>query len=302
MKLVSIIITCFNSEAFVNETVQSALNQSYNPCEIILIDNNSTDNTLSILIEFAEKHTDKIKVFQEFKKGAPAARNKGLQVAKGEWIQFLDSDDIILPNKIKNQMELTEGSDLIIGYRFKCKSIDGKQKYSLDKSENNKPLIGLIKSKLGSTSSILWKKDSVVQVGGWNEQQTSSQEYELMFRMYKNNLVFKQSDIPETIVLVRSDSISKSTQLERITQIIKNNINLRLEIKAYLKYKGLLTDTLEKEIDCYIYSKLLNDRKKAPEYINKFLKEEKLKVPLTYKLKRQVSILNSKIKRYLHIK
>jgi len=67
MKLVSIIIPCFNSEAFINRTVQSALNQSYAPCEIILIDNNSSDNTLTILNEFAEKYAHKIKVFQEYK-------------------------------------------------------------------------------------------------------------------------------------------------------------------------------------------------------------------------------------------
>jgi len=115
--LVSIIIPCFNSEHFVKFAIESAINQAYDNIEIILIDNNSDDNTWEILNEIKLLCPGKVKVFQELKKGAPAARNKGLKEANGEWIQFLDADDILLPPKIGNQITMIKNSDcnLIIG-------------------------------------------------------------------------------------------------------------------------------------------------------------------------------------------
>ena len=91
--MISVIIPCFNSEEYITRAIESILKQSYTNYEIILVNNNSTDNTYNILQEYAKKKAGLVNVFNEYKKGAPAARNKGLSEAKGEWIQFLDADD-----------------------------------------------------------------------------------------------------------------------------------------------------------------------------------------------------------------
>ncbi|MBL7897068.1 MAG: glycosyltransferase family 2 protein, partial [Crocinitomicaceae bacterium] len=102
IKLVSIIIPCYNSEKYIRETVLSVINQTYENIEILCVDNGSTDGTLKIL-NTLKSDFPQIQLLIQPKKGAPAARNLGLAQSKGEVIQFLDSDDLLIPNKIEKQ-------------------------------------------------------------------------------------------------------------------------------------------------------------------------------------------------------
>lgn len=99
--LVSIIIPVYNSEQFLAETIGSAINQTWTNKEILLIDDGSTDDSLSIAKSY---ESDRIKVFHQENKGASAARNYGLREARGEYIQFLDADDLLSENKIETQL------------------------------------------------------------------------------------------------------------------------------------------------------------------------------------------------------
>ncbi len=99
--LVSIIIPVYNAEKYIRESVQSALNQTWLNKEIIIVDDGSTDGSLAIANKYNEEI---IKVFSQENKGASAARNHGLKEAKGEYIQFLDADDLLGANKIESQM------------------------------------------------------------------------------------------------------------------------------------------------------------------------------------------------------
>ena len=103
MELVSVVIPCYNVETYIEECLESVLKQTYSEIEIICIENNSEDRTLEKLIQFKDRFPDKIIVDHETKKGAAAARNKGLSLVRGNWIQFLDADDLLMPNKIEHQ-------------------------------------------------------------------------------------------------------------------------------------------------------------------------------------------------------
>src|SRR5688500_16397229 len=103
---VSVIIPCYNVEEYINECIESVLSQTEKDVEIICIDNGSTDKTSDMLSNFAEKHPGKITIDSESRKGAPFARNKGLELAMGEWIQFLDADDLLENDKIQHQLEI----------------------------------------------------------------------------------------------------------------------------------------------------------------------------------------------------
>lgn len=105
--LVSIIIPVYNSAKYLAETIQSALNQTWADIELIVINNGSTDNSLSIAESF---ESEKIKIFSQVNKGASNARNRGLQEATGDYIQFLDSDDLLSPDKIEKQMAQLSGN------------------------------------------------------------------------------------------------------------------------------------------------------------------------------------------------
>ncbi|NEO92714.1 MAG: glycosyltransferase family 2 protein, partial [Moorea sp. SIO3G5] len=86
--LISIIIPCYNNQAFIKQAIESALNQTYPYTEIIVIDDGSTDGSLEIIRSFENS----IKWETGSNQGAPAARNRGLELAKGEYIKFLDAD------------------------------------------------------------------------------------------------------------------------------------------------------------------------------------------------------------------
>src|SRR5438132_2627679 len=100
--LVSILIPAFNAERWIADTIESALGQTWQRKEIIVIDDGSTDQTLAIARQFACKA---VSVTTQLNQGAAAARNKALSLSQGEYIQWLDSDDLLAPDKIAKQMQ-----------------------------------------------------------------------------------------------------------------------------------------------------------------------------------------------------
>lgn len=104
LPLVSICIPAFNSEKWIDETIRSSLNQTWQNKEIIIVDDGSTDNTWNIIENYANKYPTIIKIFQQENKGACAARNLAFEMSSGEYKQWLDSDDILASDKIEIQM------------------------------------------------------------------------------------------------------------------------------------------------------------------------------------------------------
>lgn len=125
--LVSIIIPVYNAAAFINETINSALQQTWPNKEIIIVDDGSTDDSLTIAKKF---ESDAVKVFSQTKKGASAARNKGLAEASGDYIQFLDADDLISANKIEEQMNFLVNNPGYIGLCATIHFFDGEYPYT----------------------------------------------------------------------------------------------------------------------------------------------------------------------------
>ena len=116
MDLVSIIIPVYNGEKYIQKALESAINQTYKKIEIIVIDDGSTDNTHQIIKNYAKK--DKRIIFISKKNGGVgSARNLGLQISKGKFIQFLDSDDTLELNAIKlliNKINSNKDIDFIL--------------------------------------------------------------------------------------------------------------------------------------------------------------------------------------------
>lgn len=110
--MVSVIIPVYNAEMFITRCLESIIGQTYQEIEIILVNDGSKDNSLSILREY-ESGDNRIKVLSQENKGVAAARNIGLRSASGDFILYVDSDDWIEPNMIARLLELADGADIV---------------------------------------------------------------------------------------------------------------------------------------------------------------------------------------------
>lgn len=101
--LVSVIMPSWNTGKFIAESIQSVINQTYKNWELIIVDDCSTDNTDEIVGKFTDIRIKYLK--NEKNSGAALTRNRALREAKGEWIAFLDSDDLWKPEKLEHQLK-----------------------------------------------------------------------------------------------------------------------------------------------------------------------------------------------------
>ena len=114
--LVSIITPVYNSEKFLNKCIDSILNQTYNNFELILVDDGSADKSLQICDEYARKDS-RIVVIHQKNQGQAVARNKALDICKGDYISFIDSDDYLKRNFLETYMHAAQkkDADIIVG-------------------------------------------------------------------------------------------------------------------------------------------------------------------------------------------
>lgn len=113
--MVSVIVPVYNAEKTISNTVESILKQSYKDLEIILVNDGSSDASLTIC-EGLRDHDQRINVISQANKGASAARNHGIRQAHGEWIMFVDADDALFPEAIANLMKFSNCEcDIIVG-------------------------------------------------------------------------------------------------------------------------------------------------------------------------------------------
>jgi len=135
--LVSVIVPCYNHGHFLSETLESVISQTYQNWECLIVNDGSTDNTE----EITQKYCNKDNRFKQIKKlngGLSSARNAGLKIAQGTFVQFLDSDDILLPNKFEIQLNsflLDKSIDISIS-RYRLFKDNVNLQFDTDKSLN----------------------------------------------------------------------------------------------------------------------------------------------------------------------
>ena len=185
----SIIIPAYNAAAFLERSIQSALragSQVPGQWELLLVDNNSTDDSRAIMEAFERQHPQHIRTLTALKQGAPSARNEGLRVATGEWVQFLDADDYLLDTKIAAQLALTDAStDWVIG-AYRNRYIDGTTDNSIPHLD---PWRGLAHDLLiGNTNSNLYRRSALTAAGNWNEATPAFDDPNLHFSLLRNDV------------------------------------------------------------------------------------------------------------------
>ncbi|MFC6099386.1 glycosyltransferase family 2 protein [Olivibacter domesticus] len=297
--MISVVIPCFNCEKFVMRAINSVEKQVFTDWEIIAVNNNSTDNTRAVLEQVEKQWPHRFKLLDELKKGAPAARNTGLKHARGEWIQFLDADDELLPSKFQDQIDIIRNQDVdvIVSEAIVFKWVHGKTLESTRKVYKSDFWSGLILSLLGITSTNLWRKDMLEDIGGWNEAMSSSQEYDLLFRMMKKGAKVVFDNKTNTIIHQADSVISKSFDKEKVSRIVDNRIQLRLDIKQYLTETGQLNVERKRLIDNYIYCELMFNKDSIPTYVKSRMNSLVLDVDIKDRMKQNFEYAKRMVKR-----
>lgn len=113
---VSVIIPVYNAEKYIDKTLESIFAQTYKNMEIVLVDDCSKDNSAQIIAKYKESHSEIIYYLQDTNMGAGAARNKALELATGQYVAFLDSDDLWLPEKTSRQIKLMKQKKSAFSY------------------------------------------------------------------------------------------------------------------------------------------------------------------------------------------
>jgi len=243
--LVSVIIPTYGRCEYLQRTVESVLNQTYSNCEVIVVDDNGKSSsqgvkTQKIMANYL--NNSKVKYLQhEINKNGSAARNTGLAASKGEYIAYLDDDDEFIPEKIEIQIKQLE-SDMEFNavYCLNSKFYHGKsvQTTKYTKSGNCQFDILCIRSDI-HTSSLLMRKQAIIEMGGWDENFSRHQDFEFLIRFFERNTI---KGIPKVLLKVHVESeinrpnvdkliSAKKVYFDKLEQIIsKYSINEKNEI------------------------------------------------------------------------
>lgn len=182
LPIVSVLIPVYNGAAFVATAVNSALTQRGVDVDVIVIDDGSTDATPQVLDSFG----DRIRVIRQANAGHVKSRNNGAQLAKGEWLAFLDADDEWLPDKLMKQLERADGeTKLIYTERVNFGDIE---RVTTTQSATQQLLEGdlfeplLLRGNFITVSSAMIRKDVFDKLGGFDESLVVCEDWDLWLR------------------------------------------------------------------------------------------------------------------------
>lgn len=172
--LVSIVIPTYNRASIIGEAVQSCREQTHQNCEIIIVDDGSTDDTFAVLSALERGSGGTVRVIGQSNAGASAARNAGLKAARGDYVQFLDSDDVLHPEKIEQQLLAMDGFEACdAALCFGLLEIDDRlHRIGLDLGTDPMSYVQELCSRavhVMQTAAPLWRREFLTAGRLWNE-------------------------------------------------------------------------------------------------------------------------------------
>jgi glycosyltransferase involved in cell wall biosynthesis len=198
--MISILLATFNGHKFIEESINSILNQSFNDFELLIGLNGENEATKNILKNYND---NRIKIFDYGNdKGKSKTLNKLLQVAKYDWVGIQDDDDVWLPQKLETQIKFIEHFDVIgslINYISESGKIIGSPNLAINHDEIKiKSLSG--DNNIANTSAI-FKKECALEVNGWSTNLDGIEDFDFWLKLIRNNK--KIINVNEVLVLHR---------------------------------------------------------------------------------------------------
>jgi len=246
--VVSIIVPCFNYAQFIPETLNSIQKQTFANWECIIVDDGSTDNTREIVEKFCNRDKRFLYLYQD-NQGLSSARNTGLNIAKGTYIQFLDSDDLLSESKLQLQTEyMLQNPDVTISYTdafyfgdnqkqklYKAFFTGTNGKITFSQKEWIPKLNGfglklteiLLWRNLAPVNSMLSRKDFLINIGGFKSSYKSLEDWELWARCALSGAKFSffESNLAYSLVRVHTSSMTfDNRKMELFFVILQQDI------------------------------------------------------------------------------
>lgn len=226
MPLISVIIPVYNAESTIRETVESVLKQSFSDFELIVINDGSTDSTVEILSQI---HDPRMKVYSYPNAGPNHSRNRGLSQASGEYVSFIDGDDLWTEDKLEAQLRaLQKNPQAAVAYSW-TNSIDESGEFlrrgsyiswSGDVYEKL-----LLNDFIESGSNPLIRRQAIVEVGGFDESLPAAQDWDMWLRLAAR---YHFAVVPSIQILYRVVNNSWSSNVARMERA-----SLRVIERAY---------------------------------------------------------------------
>lgn len=238
-KSISVIIPVFNSERFISEAIQSVIDQNYEPLQVIIVDDGSTDDTADIIAAFGKEITY---LFQN-NAGPAAARNKGLEMATGNFIAFLDSDDLWPENKLMDALAEFEKNPSLGFVQGLTRQVYDRR-YGLDTGNLIKKEETLFVFLLGSA---MFRKSAFDQIGGFDESMKYCEDLDWFLRAIEEEIPFIIHEKTSLIYRIHGGNLTtnvKQTDLSLFVALKKSISRRRKTGKGPLNILGNITNNI----------------------------------------------------------
>jgi glycosyltransferase involved in cell wall biosynthesis len=241
MPIISVIIPAYNAERTIKETIQSVLNQSFQDLELLIINDGSQDSTLDVVESIQDP---RIRVFCYPNAGSSASRNRGIALAKGEYVSFIDADDLWTADKLEAQYKaLQENPQAAVAYSW-TDHIDESGQFlrSGPQQSFNGDVYArlLLEDFIGNGSNPLIRAQAFAEVGNFDESLAHSEDWDLWLRL-ASRYHFVAVSSPQILYRMRvsSKSFNIKEMEESSLQVIERAVTATPETIGHLKQASL---------------------------------------------------------------
>lgn len=216
--VVSVALAVFNAQRYLSEAIDSILQQTFTDFELIIIDDGSTDKSLKILQRYA-LHDSRIRLFSRENRGIAKTRNEITRLAQGEFIAVMDADDVMMPDRLANQVEFLRQHPNVVCVGGAHDFIDeaGRVLFHLEEPTQDADIQRLAlkgKTPINHPSAMI-RRSALLQVGGYNETRATVADLDLFLRLGE---IGQLANLKATVLKYRQHggSVSERKQLQQI--------------------------------------------------------------------------------------
>ena len=300
--MISVVIPLYNKEKSITATLQSVLDQTYTDFELIVVNDGSTDNSLNVVQEYIygkyKEFRVKCKIVTQVNAGVSAARNRGIEESRGEYVAFLDADDYWVPDVLAEYIQLIHDFPNASLYALGCGSIIGGVKYPC-RNKIVRGYRGYVEniwdydpSFLVTASCCCCSKELVKMIGGFDTRMTHGEDYDLWWRLlFVGQLAFYNQTLVYYVQDAENRAMNRKPLLEKYIPYYIDKY--KEERVKNIRFRRFCDEELARRLYPYLFD--YKTRKKAKELLREIdwslLKPSlkwRMKLPFLYNLYRRI--------------